>query len=87
MKSELTIDKYGTKQWILPNGRLHREDGPALESLDGAKSWHKNGYYHRENGPAVEYTDGSKAWCLEGVKYSEKDYKIKMRTIKLKRLL
>jgi len=37
------ISKYGTKRWIL-NGKLHREDGPAIEYVNGPKYW----WYHGE---------------------------------------
>ena len=29
----------GTRRWMLDNGVYHREDGPAIESADGSKSW------------------------------------------------
>jgi hypothetical protein len=29
----------GTKLWYL-NGKLHREDGPAIEYLNGYKEWY-----------------------------------------------
>jgi len=32
----------GTKHWYL-NGRLHREDGPAVEYANGDKCWYLNG--------------------------------------------
>ena len=34
-------DYYGNKYWHLNDG-LHREDGPAIESVYGYKAW----YYH-----------------------------------------
>lgn len=38
------------------NGKLHREDGPALIYLDGIRQeFYKNGKQHRENGPAILY--------------------------------
>ena len=39
-----TVDVYdnGSKEWCL-NGKLHREDGPAVERADGSKSWYLNG--------------------------------------------
>jgi hypothetical protein len=37
----------GTKVWYL-NGKLHREDGPAVESTDGSKAWYLHGERHRE---------------------------------------
>ena len=58
-----------TKAWYL-NGKLHREDGPAVEFADGDKFWYLNGKLHREDGPAVEYADGDK-FGLNG-KYTEK---------------
>ena len=58
---QMTTDKYGTKTWNL-DGKLHREDGPAIEYDDGSKEWYFNGRLHREDGPAVEYDDGSKSW-------------------------
>jgi antitoxin component YwqK of YwqJK toxin-antitoxin module len=55
----------GDKSWFL-NGKLHREDGPAVEWNDGSKFWYLNGKLHREDGPAVEYSDGTKSWYLNG---------------------
>ena len=57
-------------EWFL-NGKLHREDGPAIEYADGDKFWYKNGKYHREDGPACEF-DGTKEWFLNG-KYHRED--------------
>ena len=37
---------------------LHRTDGPAVESVDGYKTWYLNGVRHRLDGPAVVYPDG-----------------------------
>ena len=54
----------GDKFWYL-DGKLHREDGPAVERADGSKKWHLNGKLHRTDGPAVEYANGSKAWFLD----------------------
>ena len=38
-----TVNVYddGDKHWCL-NGKLHREDGPAIERADGSKSWYLN---------------------------------------------
>ncbi|AFU69169.1 hypothetical protein P700755_002395 [Psychroflexus torquis ATCC 700755] len=88
MESKLTIDEEGNKKWTLPNGKKHREDGPAMEWCEGAaKFWLINGKYHRENGPAVEYPNDTKLWYLNGTRYSEQEYKLEMRNIKLKKLL
>ena len=63
----------GDKQWY-KDGKLHREDGPAVESHNGDKAWYKDGKRHREDGPACEYNDGSICYYIEGVYYNEKDY-------------
>ena len=67
MESKLTIYEYGTKEWKLPNGYFHREDGPAIEWTNGSgKEWYLNGDLHREGGPAVEWANGYKEWYLNG---------------------
>jgi len=66
-KTELIckISESGTKYWYL-NGILHREDGPAVEYIDGSKLYYLNEKLHREDGPAIEYADGTKVWWLNG---------------------
>jgi hypothetical protein len=53
----------GDKAWFL-NGKLHREDGPAIEWANGHKEWWLNGKLHREDGPARELANGTKEWSL-----------------------
>jgi hypothetical protein len=60
----------GDTRWYL-NGKLHREDGPAVEFACGTKSWCLNGELHRADGPAIEYADGNKSWYINGVKVTE----------------
>jgi hypothetical protein len=50
---QVRVYPNGTKEWYL-NGKLHREDGPAVEYSDGTKYWYLNGKLHREDGPAIE---------------------------------
>jgi len=69
-KPVMDVDWYGNKFWYL-NGKLHREDGPAIEWADGNKRWYLNGKYHREDGPAVECTNGTKHWYLNGKLHRE----------------
>jgi hypothetical protein len=87
MESKLTINEHGTKEWKLPNGKWHREDGPAIEWGDGSKEWYLNGFCHREDGPAIEYSDGDKSWYINGISYNEQEYKYEIRSRKLKQLL
>ena len=60
----------GSKFWYL-DGKLHREDGPAIEYPNGSKRWCLNGELHREDGPAVENSNGSKYWYLNGEAHRE----------------
>ena len=64
-KPEVMVYPNGTKRWYL-NGKLHREDGPAIEDANGDKWWYRNGKLHREDGPAIEWADGNKRWFLNG---------------------
>lgn len=64
------VDTDGTKYWY-KNGKLHREDGPAIERADGTKYWYQHGEYHREDGPAVEGADGTKYWYKNGEYHRE----------------
>jgi len=64
------VESDGSERWYY-NGRLHRENGPAVIRADGYKAWWLNGGFHREDGPAVEDSDGSKAWWLNGKRHRE----------------
>jgi len=44
---EVRVYNNGTKAWHL-NYQLHREDGPAIESVDGDKYWYLNGTEYTE---------------------------------------
>ena len=46
---------------------FHREDGPAIEKVNGEKHWYFNGLPHREDGPAFEYANGCKLWYVHGL--------------------
>lgn len=53
--------------WELPDGRRHREDGPAFERNDGFKEWYQFGKLHREDGPAKLWPQNhTSSWYLEG---------------------
>ena len=71
----------GTTMWLL-NGKIHREDGPAVEYADGSKFWLLNGKLHREDGPAITYANGDKDWFLNGVRYTKVEFKKKMAPVK-----
>lgn len=69
------------REWYL-NGKIHREDGPAIECADGSKKWYLNGKRHRIDGPAVEYASGLKLWYIDDVEYTQKAFKKHVASIK-----
>ena len=45
-----TISNYGTRIWKNEAGKYHRDgDLPAVETLDGSKSWWTNGVCYRSD--------------------------------------
>jgi hypothetical protein len=48
------------------DGRLHRENGPAITHLNGSYKWCLNGEKHRIDGPAVYSKDMVKEWWVNG---------------------
>jgi len=67
---EVKVHQNGGKEWYV-NGKLHREDGPAIEYANGDKYWYVNGELHREAGPAIEYANGDKFWYVNGALHRE----------------
>jgi hypothetical protein len=61
------IETYddGTQVWYL-NGKIHREDAPAIIGSDGCQLWYLNDKCHREDGPAIIWPDGTQRWYLNG---------------------
>jgi hypothetical protein len=61
IKYEVKVYNNGDKHWYL-NGKLHREDGPAIEYSNGYKAWYLNDKSLTEEGfnermsPTVEMT-------------------------------
>ena len=53
----------GSKEYFL-NGKLHKEDGPAVEYTNGYKAWYKNGKPYNENGPVVIHPNGDKEYFV-----------------------
>lgn len=48
------------------NGKLHRDDGPAVIKPDGTQEWYKEGKLYREDGPFIVYTSDVANWNKEG---------------------
>ena len=76
---EYTVKVFadGDKYWYL-KGKLHREDGPAVERASGDKCWHLKGKLHREEGPAIERANGSKFWYLNDERVTQEEHKAAM---------
>ena len=68
-----SVNKFGTK-FYSTNGKLHRENGPAIEYTDGSKEWYVNGNLHRKDGPACEYTDGDTYWFIDDHRLSQEEF-------------
>jgi hypothetical protein len=53
----------------ITDGRLHREDGPALETSDGTSYYFIDGALHRDNGPAICSADPKHChWYKHGIR-------------------
>jgi hypothetical protein len=78
------------------DGKLHRVDGPAF--ILKAKDYDNHRYYyegkkHRMDGPAVEVishkgvvVDYKNQWFINGIEYTEEDWLIETRRLKLENL-
>ena len=60
------VDMNGTTWWF-KDGKLHREDGPAVIQANGYKAWYKEELRHREGGPAVIHPNGLKLFYENGI--------------------
>lgn len=55
-----------SEMWFF-EGRLHREDGPAITNEDFAYYWYHDGLLHRGNNlPAMVRSDGKREWWTNG---------------------
>jgi len=55
----------GGRYWFT-DGKLHRTDGPAVESPSKFKEWYFEGKIHRVDGPAIEYKNDYKEYWING---------------------
>ena len=56
-------------EWCNAEGKLHRENGPAIVRIDGSKEWYHNHLRHRIDGPAIEWENGDEEWFLNGLRH------------------
>jgi hypothetical protein len=71
---EYTVRVYTNRTEWRNNGKLHRDDGPAIEYKNGDKLWYQHDKLHRLDGPAIEYENGSQLYFLNDIEYSKKEY-------------
>lgn len=66
MNEYTTTSKLGTRFYYKDKEMtiLHREDGPAIEDINGDREWYQNHKMHRMGGPAIEGHDGRKMWFV-----------------------
>lgn len=74
------VRKDVSSWWI--HGKRHRTDGPALIEPQ-KKEWWNNNQLHRLDGPAIEHTNGNKEYYIDGIKYDEKMWEDKVKTMSI----
>ena len=86
MKITKTVSRGGTIRYWNEKGYLHREDGPALEYINGNKLWYINGLNHREDGADVELSDGYTEYYLNNKSYTKEGWEREIIKIRLERI-
>lgn len=64
------VESSSYSSWYL-NGKLHRENGPAIILKNGGEFWWFNGKRHRIGAPAIENVSGYKAWYIHDALHRE----------------
>jgi hypothetical protein len=59
------------KEYRDAEGRLHREDGPALVHKNGSVKWYRHGRRHRLGAPACVYVNGTRKWYEDGLRHRD----------------
>jgi len=81
LKYRVVVDETGTRWYLNHNNKLHCEDGPAIEHMDGTKCWYRNGLRHREDGPAVIRPNGTCEWWLNGMEYTHVGHHAQLKVL------
>lgn len=75
LKYKIVDDVDGSRRYFNGQGKLHREDGPAVVwAMDGGVAYYHNGKMHREDGPAVITAYGDRYWYINNFKYTEAEF-------------
>ena len=67
-KPEKIVYPNGTIEYKL-NGKLHRNNRPAVMGFNGYRAWYINGKRHREDGPAIVDPNNHIEWWFNGRYY------------------
>ena len=79
-KYRVEVDDEGTIRWYkYDTSELHRVDGPAVEYVDGYKSYYLNGLLNRTDGPAIERADGTKLYYLNGQGLTKEEWEQRVK--------
>ena len=81
LKYRIEVNKWGARCYYNTNGQLHRENGPAIEYVDGSKSWYQNGLLHRIDGPAIEFVNGTKEWYINGERLTKAEFNQRVKLL------
>jgi len=76
--------------WV-KSEKIHREDGPAIEFVDGGEIYMQKGKLHRTDGPAfIHITESGEIihrYYLDGKEYSKGEWALETRSPKLESFL
>jgi hypothetical protein len=62
------------KFWYDKKGKFHRIDGPAVECVDGYRSWWVNGERHRLDGPAIVGLNNFQLWFIRDKELTQQQF-------------
>ena len=71
LKCRIVTDEFSTIRYYNTEGKIHREDGPAVIDPNSGVQWLRNGIRHRDNGPAIIYAGGDEFWYNNGKLHRE----------------
>lgn len=63
---EYTFTNHRGDRFWYYDGKLHRDDGPAILQSNGLEFWYQHGEKHRDDGPAVISSSLTEFWCQRG---------------------
>jgi hypothetical protein len=76
--TEKEVDQFGTIRYYNAIKQWHRTDGPAVEYINGNKSWYINGKSHHLDGPAAIWTNENKyknkVWYIKNKGYEKSQH-------------